>query len=105
MFNKNIDLPHQNKGRWYEAFIESDGSDYTLTTCDLDAAISSSTLKLPLGFNVVDVKQNYHMDAPAEAKTININSLKFYADGKIGISLLDKTAFDYANIYIFGYFD
>lgn len=102
--DKNLVVPWQEKGRWYTALVESDGTDYTLTSCDLeDAAIASGILKLPEDFHVIDVKFDFSVDS-AEAFTFVENTFKGYANGQQGITLPNKATFDWTMVYFFGYF-
>lgn len=100
---KNKIAPWQEHGRWYKAFVESDGTDYTLTSCDLeDASVASGILKMPKDFHVVDAKFDINIDSSA-AFTFT-NTFKGYADGKQGITLPNVANFDYCTLYFFGYF-
>lgn len=99
---KNKLAPNQKKGRWYKAFIESDGTDYTLTTCDLsDATITSKVLVLPEGIRHTEVHVDIHVDAAA-AFTYT-PQFKGYAAGTQGITLPDADQFDYMTMWFYAF--
>lgn len=93
-----------SRGRWYRAFIEADGTSYTLTSCDItDAVINGSRVKLPDGFHIVDIKYDIHSTIGTGGALAHATYI--YADGTQAINLPGKDQFDYAYIYIFGYID
>lgn len=103
MYNPK-ECPAYNHGRWYEFFIESDGSNYTMTTADLDGVtFSGNYLKMPDNFHVVQTLLDinpYHVEA---ATSIDL-SLRQYADGTQGITLPVRNNMDWCRVYVFGYF-
>ena len=100
---KNKIAPYLSKGRWYHFFIESDGSNYTLTNSDLtDTIISSSALKFPKGFIPVDNKMAVHNTA-VSAETLSL-SLKIFTNEQQGIAIPKAQSFDYMDVWVFGYF-
>lgn len=96
-------LPWQNKGRWYHAFIESDGTTPKLTVCDLDATVSGTTLILPKDFHVIDYKVT-SLDL-AKSKTLAYNVCKTNSDTKEVIVIPAVGDFTYMDIQIFGIFN
>lgn len=91
-------------GRWYQVFIESDGSAATITTIDDDielaAIVSNINLKLPANFSVLD----YKMDIHADASGTYTPSIKTYATDQESITLPPVAAYDYLTVYIYGYY-
>lgn len=97
-------LPWQEKGRWYHFFVESTGTTAKLTTADItDTHITNTQLTMPDDFHIVDVKYDVNAITAASSKT-HSHSLILTAEGKQGISLPNVANYDYANIYIFGYY-
>lgn len=93
-----------SKGRWYRFFIESDGSATTLVESDLEGATETSNyLKFPLGFHIVD--QKWDINAIAGGTNSNIvMSRRHYTDGCQGLPTPAPANYDWAYIYVFGYF-
>lgn len=104
-FLKLNDMPHMIKGRWYHAFIESDGNAYTMQ-CDLeDAQISSTYFIAPWGFHITDVKYDVNTDGGTATSAANTSFvLRRMGDGSQGVTIPAKDAFDYMHLYVFGYF-
>lgn len=95
--------PYEQQGDWYHFFIESDGNAYKITTKDInDAVVSSTHLMMPLGFHIIDAKFDYETIA-AGATTHNY-TFRVDANGKQGVTLLDKAKFTEVDVWIFGYF-
>ena len=93
-----------SQGRWYRLFIESDGSDITLTESDLeDAAVSGTRIKLGEDFHALDVVADVHSTAGTAGAVAG--GIYIYADGQQAVNTPAKDQFDYATIYVFGYFD
>lgn len=102
---KRIHHPYDLQGRWYKLFIESDGSTLKLTTSDIeDVDISGTGIKFPIGFHVVDSVYDIH-SVPHTGLATMAPDLYGYADGSQGIYKPLAHAFDYANIYVYGYFE
>lgn len=100
MFNK---MPY-DKGRWYRAFIESNGNDCTVISSDLKGVGQSGQyLTLPQYFHTVDVKHDINCIEGGTANNVE-NSIRLYANGSQGVMLPQPTDFDWCYIYIFGYF-
>lgn len=93
-----------NKGRWYRLFLESDGSKVTVTDSDLEVTLSGSNIKFPANFHIVDRKYDINC-VEHDAVSNMIIDLIGYADGSQGIAGPVAKAFDYAYIYVFGYFN
>lgn len=91
------------KGRWYRLFLESNGTAVTATEKDLDISFSGANIKLPAGFTCIDAKYDIHCVAHDAAVSMAIDRIS-YADGAMGIAGPVAKAFDYAYIYVFGYF-
>lgn len=100
---KNKIAPYTAKGRWYHFFIESDGTAATITTKDLeDVSIVSSTLRLPQGFIPVDFKIGIHCTA-SNTSTFS-TGIKLFANEQQGIAIPGVAVFDYADLWVFGYY-
>jgi len=101
---KNKIAPWQEKGRWYHALIESDGSAYTLTECDLEGCsmYGSGIFKMAAKFQPIDFKITDVDLYPS--KTINSHTRKTAADGSFYLTLPSVGDFSYCNIWFFGYF-
>lgn len=99
---KNKIAPWQKKGRWYHAFIESDGTTSSITVSDLDCTLSGATLTLPEDFTAIDVK---FADVDlAGSKTISSYEKKTAASGKQIITLPAVADYTYCDLWMFGYF-
>lgn len=99
---RNKIAPHQAKGRWYRFFIESDGTKGKLTESPMkNAALTSNILKCDPNFHIVDTKLDVHFIA---SYTLTF-TLRYYADGSQGIPVPAAANFDYAYVYVFGYYD
>ena len=95
--------PYGKAGRWYKFFIESDGSDITLTESDLeDATISGTRIKLGDDFHAIDVKEDIHSITGGTAGAV-AGGIYIYADGQQAVNIPAKDQFDYATVYVFGY--
>lgn len=96
--------PAFNQGRWYEFFVESDGSSYTMTTSDLEGAtISGSYVKMPTGFHVVDSLidcNNFEVSSQTSVTCV----LRQFTDGCQGAVLPSKNNMDWCRLFVFGYF-
>lgn len=96
--------PYIINGRWYKIFIESDGSTIKVTNSDIDVEIAGSYLKFPANFHIVE--RQYDINSVPHATDLSIAiDLRGFADGTQGIYLPNVTAFDYANLYIFGHYE
>lgn len=103
MRKENV-LPYQWRGRWYRAFVESDGNAYTLMKTDLtDTVVNGNYLEAPENFHVVDVKYDVHSVSNGTSNTVG--GLRIFTTGKQGAPLPGKDSFDYCTVYIFGYFE
>lgn len=95
--------PWQTKGRWYQFLVESDGTDYTLTTADLETAtISGTYLKMPADFHILDYKCDINTDTAAAATFTK--GIHLYAAGEQACILPDQDMMDWTYVYVFGYF-
>lgn len=104
---RNNIAPAQEQGRWYHFFVESDGTNYTLTTKDIaTAAIDATdkTIVMPKKFQVVDYNINIHNDAGSDVWYQKRTRL-YASDHKIGVEIPAVTSFDYLDVYVFGYFE
>lgn len=108
---KNELAPWQSQGRWYHAFVESDGIDYTLTVSDLeDAEIETpdgespvSALKFPVGYRIVGIQSDIHGDALTD--TDYAGGKRIYSDGAQGVILPPVALFDFMAIWVFAYLE
>lgn len=102
MRKENV-LPYQWRGRWYRAFVESDGNSYTLTNTDLTGTdVNGNYLEAPEHFHVVDVK--YDINSVSGGTSNTIGGTRIFTTGKQGAALPGKDCFDFCTVYIFGYF-
>lgn len=92
-----------SKGRWYRIFMESDGSVQKITKSDIEASLSGNNIKMPKGFHIVDAKYDINCIEHDAAVNMIIDRVG-YADGAQGIAGPVPKAFDYAYIYVYGYF-
>lgn len=92
------------KGRYYRAFVESDGVA-KLTEKDIEGMdLVDDSIAMPAGFHVVD----YIIDFNALAGSAPVDFWKgitILADGRQAVHIPEGTAYDYAHVFIFGYFD
>ncbi len=103
MKKENI-APWMKQGRWYHIFAESDGSNVTITESDLEVQHSADYVQMPEDFHLIDAKFDINLTGAGTAKNMSF-VLRCYADGRQGTNLPDKTLFDWAHIWVFGYFD
>lgn len=103
MFNsiKNRLAPWQEKGRWYHALVESNGSALQLTVCDLeDCDVSGTTFTMPKDFHLVDVKC-------IDLDLISGKTLAMFTrgcqSGKQTLNLPAAANFTYYEFYFFGF--
>ena len=97
---KNKIAPWQEKGRWFKFFVESDGTDYTLTSSEITGAtIDGSYLKLPADYHAIEYVVDLNVDASAAATFEK--GIRMYADGKQAVVLPAKTSIDYCTVYVF----
>lgn len=96
-------FPYLWRGRWYRIQLESDGVDYSIASKDIDVEISGTCIVMPEGFHIVDSKSDINSVVNDEASNYYYGQ-RIYANSKQGVIIPDKTKFDYATIYIFGYF-
>lgn len=97
---KNQIAPYQSTGRWYQFFIESNGSELVLTTSDIeDVEIISNDLYLPEGFHIVDIKIDIHS---VDGNGV-VTHQTILRDGRQCINLPTPAVFDDVRVYIFGY--
>lgn len=104
MFNsiKNRLLPWQEKGRWYHALVESNGTNLHLTVCDLEGCgVSGTTFTMPKDFQLVDVKC---IDLDLISGKSFAMFTKGCTSGKPTLSLPSAANFTYYEFYFFGYF-
>lgn len=95
---KNSLVPWQEKGRWYKVFIESNGTDFSITTSDIEnASITSKGLTLPSNVRVHSVAFGDH-DAHAGNMSTTVS---FSSSGKPQIGLPTVTATTYIEVWAF----
>lgn len=92
-----------NKGRWYRVFMESDGSKQTIVEDDLGCILHGNNIGTPEGFHIIDTKYDINCVEHDASVSMAIDLIG-YADGTEGIAGPVPKAFDWAYIYIFGYF-
>ena len=100
------DAPVMNRGRWYSAIVESDGTA-SITSIDADintASISGSYLKFPAGFHMVDYLLDVTTTGAVSAVSVN-KALRLYADGSQGLTLPDAGDYQKTVVNVFGYFE
>lgn len=89
------------KGRWYNFFVESDGTTVTLSKKDnIDASIKNNKLILPKDFTVAACFNELHC---IEAKEANVCRIVYDTDGLTKVELPAKN-FDHGYVYIRGFF-
>lgn len=91
-------------GRWYKFFIESDGTDYTLTSYDLTSSIVTGKLKLPKDMIICDISVQAHLVKDGTGSTAigdqyGVDS----TDGSPLITLPTVDDFDYCTVFVFAY--
>lgn len=100
---KNQIVPWQEKGRWYRAFIESDGSKIKLTHSDLEeCTVSGTNFVLPAGYSLVDVK--YTDVDLAASKTIATYGKEVTAAYRDYLRVPSAADFTYCEVWFFAYF-
>lgn len=101
-FVKRHEIPYMTKGRWYRAFIESDGNEYKLTNCDLKGCMVRGThLALPVGFHVLNVLYDITFE---DGASVDLDThVKCYANGRQAFNMPDKTTFTDMYVYFYGY--
>lgn len=92
-----------SKGRWYRIFMESDGTKQTIVEDDLGCIMHGNNIGTPEGFHIIDTKYDINCVEHDASVSMAIDLIG-YADGTEGIAGPVPKAFDWAYIYIFGYF-
>lgn len=102
MIHNEITAPWMAKGRWYQVFIESDGSSYSVTHSDLPVTVSagSSTVYLPSHYRILDYKVD--INQTADSVLTFKQSMKLDND-KQGVIIPGVATFDYLTAWIFAY--
>lgn len=90
------------KGRWYKIFAESNGTAFITTSDITGCSISSTALKLPAGWQVLDYVCDMNVEEPSAAAS-HQKKITYNTDGTISISIPSATAYDYGDIYVFAY--
>lgn len=100
---RNKLVPFQARGRWYKFFIESDGTNYKLTTSDLEGCeFGTNYIKLPQGYHVVDIAHDVHCEADDSASA-GCGVLRLFAGDYQGVQLPVKASFTYMTLWVFAY--
>lgn len=94
--------PH-SKGRWYRIFMESNGTSQTIVEDDLGVTMHGNNINAPAGFHIIDTVYDINCVEHDGVANMAIDLIG-YADGTEGIAGPIPKAFDWAYIYIFGYF-
>lgn len=105
MINKKMEMaPWQEKGRWYHFLIESDGSDLSITTSDLDGVEidSAGSLIFPEGFKIVDAKFCINC-VGTSVNTFTPLYVLASTDEQIALAMPDVESCDYFDLWVFGY--
>lgn len=92
--------PFQDRGRWYQLFIENDAGTYKITVGDnsvKDAEIDANKIKFPKDFISVDIKAEIIPDATTAG-----NTETGFEAGLFTVTL--PTNIDHATLFIYGYF-
>lgn len=97
-----IDFPYMARGRWYQFFLESDGTDHTITTEDLDGTLSGDFVKLPELYHIVDVKYDINFIDDATASVFSY-SVKNYADNSQAFPIPPAAKYEDMTVYVFAY--
>lgn len=106
-FLSNVKNEPFTHGDWYKFFVESTGDKYKLTTKDLEGVtIKGNFLAFPLDFHIVDVLIDVNPVPLSSNDPIDFNhSIRVVSTGHLAVPLPDKDCFDWADIFIFGYFN
>jgi len=92
-----------SNGRWYRVFLESDGNSIFVTETDIEVDLSCTGIKLPKDFHVLTTMHD--INSVEHSSTITMmQDLYGYPDGSQGVYKPIANAFDWAYVYIFGYF-
>lgn len=99
---RNYD-PYKTNGRWYRVFLESNGTAIQITESDIDVTLNGNYLNMPKDFHVVDRK--YDINSIEHSGTVTIvPDVAGFADGTQGVITPVAKAFDWAYVYVFGYY-
>lgn len=89
-----------SKGRWYRFFIESDGTDATLTTSDIiETIIAGNYLKLPVGYHIIDRIYDFNFTGATSITDV----IKSYSSGEESVPLPTASGYDYGYVYVFAH--
>lgn len=103
MENINIE-PYKVNARYYQIFVESDGTTRKITTSDIEGLeISGNYIVLPEGFHVMSLVIDFN-SVPATTITSRAIDIQFRTDGKQALFLPNADNFDYGKIYVLGHF-
>lgn len=99
-------LPHLKRGRSYKVFLESSESGVQITTTDIpEVDVDGGYLVLPHDFIVTDVHAVYHITTASSDTSCTVNTLRMFKEGNYGVALAGATHWDYADIYVSGYYE
>lgn len=91
--------PYQDRGRWYQLFVENDAGTYKVTAGDnsvKDAEVDGNKIKLPKDFILANACAEIVPDATTAG-----NFSTGFEGGLVTITL--PTDIDHATIFIWGY--
>lgn len=104
MFNHRMEKPpYDLKGRWYQIFLESNGTDVTITHSDIECEFEGMGIKMPENFHILDCIHDIN-SIPHSATITMAQDLFGYPDGRQGVYKPVASAFDWAYVYVFGYY-
>ena len=89
-------------GRYYMAFVESDLGITKLVNGDIEGMeIVGDSIVLPADFHVIDYLIEFN-SVPGSAPVDFWKGITVQADGRQAVHIPEGTAFDWANVYIYG---
>lgn len=94
------------RGKTYKVFLETDDRSVQITTTDIpEVDIEGGYLTLPAGFIVTDVNAVYHLTSTSSDASLTVNNLRMFKEGNYGVGLAGTNHWDYADLYISGYYE
>lgn len=94
--------PYEKNGKWFTFFVEAAEGTPSVTTSDIEGVtITSTNLKIPDGYNVIDYAFDFNADTSSALSAQK--KITFNADGSISLTIPSATGWTDGYIYAFAY--
>lgn len=97
-----ITNPLYRNGRWYEAFITSDGTSLTVEQSDVkDILVKEKSIAFPENFHVIEAYTDY-ATKPGKSGSLH-PTISVDTKGRQCVSIASAGLFEEVHIYVFGH--